>query len=52
MSTTPWRMQLETADALAVSESTLRRWRSAGLLRAGQHERRKFPSSKNPRGTG
>ena len=45
-------MQLDTADALAVSESTLRRWRSAGLLRAGQHYRRRFPSSINPRGTG
>ena len=52
MSTTPWRMQLETADALAMSERTLNRWRSAGLLRAGQHYRRKFPSSKNLRGRG
>ncbi len=48
MSTTPWRMQRETADALAVSERTLHRWRSAGLLRAGHHYRRKFPSANSP----
>jgi len=48
MSTTPWRMQRETADALAVSERTLHRWRSAGLLKAGHHYRRKFPSANSP----
>ena len=45
---------LEWADArsasyqLGVSEKTLGRWRKAGLLQAGVHWRRKFPSSNSP----
>jgi hypothetical protein len=43
-----WAGSRATADALAVSERTLHRWRSAGLLKAGIHWRRKFPSSNSP----
>jgi hypothetical protein len=46
--TTPWVGARAAADFLAVSERTLLRWRSLGLLQAGSHYRRKFPSSNSP----
>ena len=39
-----WSVQRQAADCLGVSERTLHRWRSAGLLKPGEHFRRKFPS--------
>ena len=49
MNPTPcWRMQRQAADCLGVSERTLHRWRSAGLLKPGEHFRRKFPSPNSP----
>ena len=44
----PWAMQREAATRLGVSERTLHRWRAAGLLRAGEHWRRKFPNPNSP----
>ena len=44
----PWAMQREAAARLGVSERTLHRWRAAGLLRAGEHWRRKFPNPNSP----
>ena len=45
MNSTPvWSMQRHAADCLGVSERTLHRWRSAGLLKPGEHYRRKFPT--------
>ncbi len=46
--TSPWAMQRQAADHLGVSESTLQRWRAAGLLKPGQHFRRKFPNPNSP----
>ncbi|MEB3323741.1 MAG: helix-turn-helix domain-containing protein [Cyanobacteriota bacterium] len=46
--TCPWAMQRDAAARLGVSERTLHRWRSAGLLRAGEHWRRKFPNPNSP----
>jgi hypothetical protein len=43
-----WAMQREAAARLGVSERTLHRWRAAGLLRAGEHWRRKFPNPNSP----
>ena len=42
-----WASSRTAADALAVSERTLHRWRAAGLLKPGIHWRRKFPGSNN-----
>jgi len=44
----PWAMQREAAACLGVSERTLHRWRSADLLQAGVHYRRKFPNPHSP----
>lgn len=44
----PWAMQREAAARLGVSERTLHRWRAAGLLRASEHWRRKFPNPNSP----
>jgi len=43
-----WSVQRQAADCLGVSERTLHRWRSAGLLKPGQPHRRKFPSPNSP----
>jgi predicted site-specific integrase-resolvase len=49
MNSTPvWSMQRHAADCLGVSERTLHRWRSAGLLKPGEHYRRKFPAANSP----
>jgi hypothetical protein len=45
---TPWASARDTADYLRVSERTLHRWRSAGLLKIGVHYRRKFPATNSP----
>ena len=44
-STPIWVPQRAAADHLGVSERTLLRWRSAGLLKPGIHFRRKFPAA-------
>jgi predicted site-specific integrase-resolvase len=46
--TSVWVPQRAAADELGVSERTLLRWRSAGLLKIGVHYRRKFPSANSP----
>jgi len=46
--TTPWAVQREAATRLGISERTLHRWRAAGLLKAGEHFRRKFPNPNSP----
>jgi hypothetical protein len=43
-----WLDARSTGSALGVSEKTLSRWRKAGLLKAGIHWRRKFPSPNSP----
>lgn len=43
-----WLDARATGSALGVSEKTLSRWRKAGLLKAGIHWRRKFPSPNSP----
>ena len=43
-----WSVQRQAADCLGVSERTLHRWRSCGLLKPGEHYRRKFPSPNSP----
>jgi hypothetical protein len=43
-----WVPQREAADQLGISERTLLRWRSAGLLQSGVHYRRKFPATNSP----
>ena len=45
---TPWATARVAADYLGVSERTLARWRSAQLLKPGQHWRRKFPTTNSP----
>ncbi len=45
---TPWVPARDAADYLQVSERTLHRWRSAGLLKIGIHYRRKFPATNSP----
>ena len=48
MASTPmWVPQRAAADRLGVSERTLARWRSSGMLQAGRDYRRKFPGSAN-----
>jgi hypothetical protein len=44
----PWAMQREAAARLGISERTLHRWRSADLLQAGVHYRRKFSNPNSP----
>ena len=44
----PWATAREARESLGVSERTLARWRHAGLLKPGQHWRRKFPSPNSP----
>ena len=46
--TTQWAPARAAADYLQVSERTLLRWRSAGLLKVGVHYRRKFPAANSP----
>jgi len=46
--TSVWVPQRAAADGLGVSERTLHRWRSAGLLKIGVHYRRKFPAANSP----
>jgi len=46
--TSAWVPQRAAADGLGVSERTLLRWRSAGLLKPGEHFRRKFPATNSP----
>lgn len=43
-----WVPQRAAADELGISERTLLRWRSAGLLKPGTHFRRKFPAANSP----
>ncbi len=43
-----WGDARSAGQLLGVSEKTLGRWRKAGLLKAGVHWRRKFPSSNSP----
>jgi hypothetical protein len=43
-----WASSRNAADALAVSEKTLYRWRCIGLLKPGIHYRRKFPAGNSP----
>lgn len=47
-STSAWVTQRSAADELGVSERTLQRWRSAGLLKPGEHYRRKYPATNSP----
>ena len=42
-----WVSQRAAADHLGLSERTLLRWRTAGLLKPGVHFRRKFPNPKS-----
>ena len=46
--TQEWADARSAGQLLGVSEKTLGRWRKAGLLAAGVHWRRKFPSSNSP----
>ncbi len=48
MHPSPWLTAPQAAVALSVSISTLYRWRVSGLLVAGTHFRRKFPSINSP----
>jgi hypothetical protein len=43
-----WADARSAGQLLGVSEKTLGRWRKAGLLEAGVHWRRKFPSRNSP----
>jgi len=43
-----WLGAHETARALGISYSTLYRWRTFGLFKAGSHWRRKFPNPNSP----
>ena len=44
----PWAVQRDAAARLGISERTLHRWRTAGLLQPGEHFRRKFPNPNSP----
>lgn len=44
----PWATARQARQELGVSERTLSRWRTGGLLEPGQHWRRKFPSPNSP----
>jgi hypothetical protein len=43
-----WACARVARDHLGVSEKTLARWRGCGLLKAGKHWRRKFPTGNSP----
>jgi hypothetical protein len=43
-----WACARTARDHLGVSEKTLARWRGCGLLKAGKHWRRKFPTGNSP----
>ena len=43
-----WACARLARDYLGVSEKTLARWRVSGLLKAGKHWRRKFPTGNSP----
>jgi len=43
-----WACARVARDHLGVSERTLARWRGCGLLKAGKHWRRKFPTGNSP----
>jgi predicted site-specific integrase-resolvase len=43
-SRTHWVSSRVAADSLGMSERTLYRWRTGGLLKPGLHWRRKFPA--------
>ena len=43
-----WACARVARDHLGVSERTLARWRGSGLLKAGKHWRRKFPTTNSP----
>jgi hypothetical protein len=43
-----WATARDARLHLGVSEKTLSRWRAAGLLKPGEHWRRKFPSPNSP----
>ncbi len=43
-----WASSRAAADQLGMSERTLHRWRTAGLLKPGAHYRRKFPAPNSP----
>ena len=36
------------ASCFGISERTLHRWRAAGLLKPGEHDRRTFPNPNSP----
>ena len=44
----PWAVQRDAAARLGISERTLHRWRTAGLLQPGEHFLRKFPNPNSP----
>ena len=46
MQTSQWVSTRVMADYLEVSEKTLQRFRTSGLLKLGIHWRRKFPKTK------
>jgi predicted site-specific integrase-resolvase len=48
MTTSDWLGAHDAARALGISYSTLYRWRTSGLFKAGTHWRRKFPSGNSP----
>lgn len=48
MTGTPWLTAPPASTALAVSISTLYRWRSQGLLVAGKDWMRKYPNRNSP----
>ena len=48
MTSTPWLTAPQASTALAVSISTLYRWRSQGLLVAGKDWMRKYPNRNSP----
>ncbi|MGB5241825.1 MAG: helix-turn-helix domain-containing protein [Prochlorococcaceae cyanobacterium] len=48
MTASPWLGAHDAARALGISYSTLYRWRTAGLFKAGTHWRRKFPNTNSP----
>lgn len=43
-----WVPARVAAERLQISERTLFRWRAAGLLKPGEHYRRKFPAANSP----
>ena len=43
-----WACARTAREHLGVSEKALARWRGSGLLKAGKHWRRKFPTGNSP----